>query len=110
MKSLREIFHKFDLKNDATMRVLFLYLIGSVIVPFSNNVVHLIYLKILEDIDRIKDFVWEAAMLAFVQISLRKVKLEETHSQGGHFYFLSIRMWYSLFMVIVYFFLISCLN
>ena len=42
-------------------------------------------------------------MLGFLQISLNKVKLEETHSLEGISIFLSVRIWCSLFTIIVFF-------
>ena len=70
------------------MRALVLYLIGSVIIP-SNNSVHLVTLNFLEDIDMIKDFEWGASMPALLQISLRKVKLEEATFEGKFLIFIS---------------------
>ncbi|KAK4434785.1 protein MAIN-LIKE 1 [Sesamum alatum] len=55
------------------LRALFLYVIGSVIVPSNSQDIHCCYLLFLRDIEKIKDYAWGAAMLAIVHRALEKV-------------------------------------
>lgn len=74
-------------------RAYILYLLGSFF--FSSTCtknVSVFYLPLLEDLDKVNDYAWGAAVLAYIHVSLRAVKQKENKNIGGFLYMLMMSM------------------
>ncbi|KAK8581457.1 hypothetical protein V6N12_071679 [Hibiscus sabdariffa] len=67
-----------------------LYILGSIVVPTSANLVSPYYLLFLREIENIKTYAWGAAMLAILHRTLEKYKLKKISTISGNFHFLTV--------------------
>lgn len=73
-------------------RAYILYLLGSFFfTSTSTNIVSSSYLPLLEDLDRVNDYAWGAAVLACLHTSLKAFKKKRNANIGGFLYMLMVR-------------------
>ncbi|GMI79558.1 MAINTENANCE OF MERISTEMS [Hibiscus trionum] len=91
---LKEQFGKFKPDHvfeniDFHVRAAVIYILGSVVVPSSSSTVPSLYLTFLEDIKKIGNYAWGAAMLTHLYYSMDKID-DVKSGISGNFHFVSM--------------------